>query len=51
MWTAGFAMGTLTDDVSPAHDHRADHGIGTGMTPALRGEAKGQSHEFTIAGR
>jgi len=50
MRTTGLAVRALSDDLSAVHDHRADHGIGTGMTPALRSEAKGQGHHFTIAG-
>lgn len=51
MWTAGFAMGTLTDDPAAGHHQCADHGIGAGGSPALRREAKRQGHVFTIAGR
>ena len=51
MRATDLAVGALPDDLSTVHDHRADHRIGTGMAPALRSEAKGQSHEFTIAGR
>lgn len=50
MRATDLAVRALSNHVSAVHDHRADHGIGTGMTPALRGKAKGQSHQFTIAG-